>query len=68
LCKWPIGDPVSDSFRFCGRRSLPKEAYCAEHYRIAFQSRPSQRNASTRGKPGPVAADLEIEVRRRIGH
>lgn len=36
MCKWPIGDPASDTFTFCGRRK-DDGSYCAEHARIAFQ-------------------------------
>jgi len=36
-CKWPIGDPGSDDFYFCGRNSDPGVPYCAHHCRIAYQ-------------------------------
>ena len=36
MCKWPIGDPSSDSFTFCGRRQ-DEGPYCVEHARIAYQ-------------------------------
>lgn len=35
MCRWPIGDPSSTDFSFCGRRSL-EGAYCVEHARIAY--------------------------------
>src|SRR5271154_4333806 len=28
MCKWPIGDPASDSFTFCGRRADGDGPYC----------------------------------------
>src|SRR5207248_2747390 len=31
MCKWPIGDPSTDSFTFCGRRSGGDGPYCVEH-------------------------------------
>ncbi|MGZ8408152.1 MAG: GcrA family cell cycle regulator, partial [Caulobacteraceae bacterium] len=34
MCKWPIGDPSSDSFTFCGRRNN-EGPYCIEHARVA---------------------------------
>src|SRR6516225_4208902 len=37
MCKWPIGDPASDSFTFCGRRSDREGPYCSEHARVAYQ-------------------------------
>ena len=36
MCKWPIGDPSSDEFSFCGRRSS-EGVYCVEHARVAYQ-------------------------------
>jgi GcrA cell cycle regulator len=36
MCKWPIGDPSSDSFTFCGRRQA-SGPYCAEHANVAYQ-------------------------------
>jgi GcrA cell cycle regulator len=36
MCKWPIGDPASDSFSFCGRRSSDGP-YCSDHARVAYQ-------------------------------
>lgn len=36
-CKWPIGDPGSDDFYFCGRHSDPGVPYCDHHARIAYQ-------------------------------
>ncbi|MEM9898912.1 MAG: GcrA family cell cycle regulator [Pseudomonadota bacterium] len=28
-CKWPVGDPTSDDFRFCGESTVPGKPYCA---------------------------------------
>ncbi|ADZ71696.1 GcrA cell cycle regulator [Polymorphum gilvum SL003B-26A1] len=36
-CKWPIGDPGSEDFYFCGRHSEPGVPYCPYHCRIAYQ-------------------------------
>ena len=36
MCKWPIGDPSSNEFSFCGRRSSAG-VYCVEHARVAYQ-------------------------------
>lgn len=36
-CKWPVGDPNSDDFHFCARRSDIGIPYCAYHARIAYQ-------------------------------
>ncbi|MCL2474148.1 MAG: GcrA family cell cycle regulator [Alphaproteobacteria bacterium] len=37
-CRWPIGDPRSANFRFCGCISHEGLPYCSEHARIAYQN------------------------------
>ena len=37
VCKWPIGEPGDDDFRFCGNRKENGSPYCAEHTRVAYQ-------------------------------
>lgn len=41
MCKWPIGDPSKDDFRFCGRKTDPATPYCEAHSSVAYQ--PSRR-------------------------
>jgi GcrA cell cycle regulator len=36
-CHWPIGDPGSGDFVFCGGNSVPGAPYCAYHRRIAYR-------------------------------
>jgi len=36
-CKWPIGDPLSEDFHFCGNDAGDSGPYCAYHARLAFQ-------------------------------
>ena len=36
-CHWPIGDPASSDFFFCGGKALTSLPYCAHHSRIAYQ-------------------------------
>ena len=36
-CKWPIGDPATDTFWFCGHEAEPGKPYCKTHISIAFQ-------------------------------
>jgi GcrA cell cycle regulator len=48
MCKWPIGDPSTDSFTFCGRRADTEGPYCANHARIAYQpQQPRKRSGAT---------------------
>lgn len=42
-CKWPIGDPSHENFRFCGCKSQPGSPYCEYHARIAYQTVPQRR-------------------------
>lgn len=35
-CKWPIGDPMSKDFYFCGRHSDDGKPYCEFHARKAY--------------------------------
>jgi GcrA cell cycle regulator len=32
-CRWPVGDPASSDFFFCGAAPLAGQAYCATHWR-----------------------------------
>jgi len=36
-CKWPIGDPLSEDFYFCGADSGESSPYCSYHSKLAFQ-------------------------------
>ena len=48
MCKWPIGDPSSDGFTFCGRRTGADGPYCVEHARVAYQpQQPRKRSGAT---------------------
>ena len=51
MCKWPIGDPSSSEFRFCGRRVKESEPYCEAHCSVAYQ--PSRRRGLSTTKAIP---------------
>src|ERR1700758_200202 len=36
-CHWPVGDPASPDFFFCGGKALSGLPYCAHHSRVAYQ-------------------------------
>jgi GcrA cell cycle regulator len=36
-CRWPIGDPGSPEFFFCGGETANELPYCAYHARVAYQ-------------------------------
>ncbi|MDI1281113.1 MAG: GcrA cell cycle regulator [Brevundimonas sp.] len=58
MCKWPIGDPSSREFSFCGRRAS-EGVYCIEHARVAYQ--PQVRRGNKDG-----ATELARSLRRYI--
>ena len=38
MCRWPMGDPTSSEFRYCGGKSTAGEGpYCSMHSRMAYQ-------------------------------
>ncbi len=44
-CRWPVGDPRSPDFRFCGCSAHEGLPYCIDHARVAYQNigkRPSR--------------------------
>lgn len=58
MCKWPIGDPTSAEFSFCGRRASEEGPYCIEHARVAYQPPQAKKKTS--------AAELARSLRRYI--
>ena len=36
-CRWPVGDPGSSDFFFCGGNTVVGLPYCAYHSRVAYQ-------------------------------
>ncbi len=59
MCKWPIGDPSTDGFTFCGGRAT-QGPYCATHAAVAYQPAAPKKS----GRSG--AADLARSLRRYI--
>jgi GcrA cell cycle regulator len=45
-CRWPLGDPRSGDFAYCGLKPAEGHSYCAGHCRMAYR-RPQRR---ARGK------------------
>jgi GcrA cell cycle regulator len=58
MCKWPIGDPSTNDFTFCGRRASETGPYCINHAQVAYQ--PPQ----TKKRSG--ASELARSLRRYI--
>ncbi|AEI94993.1 MULTISPECIES: GcrA family cell cycle regulator [Roseobacter] len=43
-CKWPVGDPATDDFWFCGLTVQQGKPYCEAHVGVAFQPMSSRRD------------------------
>jgi GcrA cell cycle regulator len=37
MCKWPLGDPTSPDFRYCGSAASGTGPYCTHHGKLAYQ-------------------------------
>lgn len=42
-CRWPIGDPDSENFHFCGNPVFVGKPYCYEHCKQAYQFTPPKK-------------------------
>jgi GcrA cell cycle regulator len=57
-CRWPVGDPRSSRFFFCGAQAAHNQPYCAEHCARAYlrprvppyHARAAARESITRGQ------------------
>jgi GcrA cell cycle regulator len=37
MCKWPLGDPTTSEFRYCGSPTHATGPYCQHHGKLAYQ-------------------------------
>lgn len=44
-CRWPIGDPATIEFRYCGSPQFDPHPYCLRHARIAYRPVETRRAA-----------------------
>jgi GcrA cell cycle regulator len=58
MCCWPIGEPGTPAFRFCGKRpTVPAKPYCLEHCMRAFvKSSKDRRDSTPKPVPTPTTA------------
>ena len=50
MCKWPIGDPSSSEFRYCGSPSQAATPYCQYHGKLAYQPAQDRRRDRERDR------------------
>jgi GcrA cell cycle regulator len=48
MCRWPMGDPTTPEFRFCGARAVTALPYCAHHAQVAYQPAADRRRGDRR--------------------
>jgi GcrA cell cycle regulator len=58
MCRWPLGDPTTPEFRYCGTQALMGLPYCPHHAQIAYQP------AAERKRLGSVRARATAPGRR----
>ncbi len=49
-CKWPVGDPATDDFWFCGLPTVNGKPYCETHVAVAFQPMSARRDRRAGGR------------------
>ena len=48
MCKWPLGDPSSSEFRYCGSPVSSGTPYCQHHGKLAYQPAQDRRRERER--------------------
>ncbi|MBI1326781.1 MAG: gcrA cell cycle regulator family protein [Alphaproteobacteria bacterium] len=68
MCRWPVGDPKSKDFRYCGCSSVPGLPYCPDHARAAFQPQGKGRSVFVKEDSGEVADILKDDVLMKVAN
>jgi GcrA cell cycle regulator len=55
MCRWPLGDPTTPEFRYCGIQSAATGPYCTHHGRMAYQPAQDRRRDRDRRAQLPRA-------------
>jgi GcrA cell cycle regulator len=56
MCRWPLGDPTSPEFRYCGIQSHGDGPYCVHHGRMAYQPAQDRRRERERERRAALPA------------
>ena len=65
-CRWPVGDPLSEDFTYCGLPPVKGRSYCAGHCRMSYQ--PPKGTAESASRVARLAGGgtiLEFPARTR---
>jgi GcrA cell cycle regulator len=54
-CRWPLGDPRSGEFAYCGLTPAKGQSYCAGHCRLAYRPSNTGARQNAREQQRPVA-------------
>jgi GcrA cell cycle regulator len=54
-CRWPLGDPRTGEFAYCGLAPAKGQSYCAGHCRMAYRPPTPRRRQSPREWQGMLA-------------
>ena len=54
-CRWPLGDPRSGEFAYCGLAPAKGQSYCAGHCRLAYRPSNAGGRQNPRERQRPVA-------------
>jgi GcrA cell cycle regulator len=57
-CRWPLGDPRSGEFAYCGLTPAKGQSYCAGHCRMAY--RPPQARQSARERQRAIGSSWRV--------
>lgn len=63
-CRWPVGDPQTPEFYFCGGKAVPGLPYCEHHARRAFHA-PAPRRRERESIDAVRAALAKVEAGAR---
>jgi GcrA cell cycle regulator len=61
-CRWPVGDPRSPDFRFCGCSAYESLPYCIDHARVAYQNM----GRKQRGSDGHAPTEFRMPGQTRF--
>ena len=57
-CRWPLGDPRSGDFAYCGLTPVDGQSYCAGHCRMAY--RPPQARPGARERQRAIGSSWRV--------